>query len=79
MLVILMSCRPVDCYTHEPLVFLPGFVNSTIYGDRVETGWGFGPYFLHSANFWLPGMLQLHCKDVCSNAGHKGITATQDG
>jgi hypothetical protein len=49
------SCRPVDCYTHEPLVFTPGFVNATIYGDQVETGWNFGPYFLHSANFWLPG------------------------
>jgi len=50
-----LSCRPVDCYTHEPLVFTPGFVNATIYGDQVETGWNFGPYFLHSANFWLPG------------------------
>ena len=54
-LTCMLLSRPVDCYTHEPLVFLPGFVNSTIYGDQVETGWTYGPYFLHSANFWLQG------------------------
>lgn len=45
----------MDCYTHEPLVFVPGFVNSTIYSDQVEAGWTFGPYFVHSADFWRQG------------------------
>ena len=73
--------RPVDCYTHEPLVFVPGFVNSTIYSDQVETGWTFGPYFEHSADFWRQGETLL-CDSVLSlskaNAQpgiHGGLTA----
>ncbi|KAK9823593.1 hypothetical protein WJX72_004108 [[Myrmecia] bisecta] len=50
-----LEFRPVDCYTHTPLSFLPGFTNSTIYGDRVETGWSWNPYFLHNSEFWRPG------------------------
>ncbi|KAL3160371.1 hypothetical protein ABBQ32_010699 [Trebouxia sp. C0010 RCD-2024] len=53
--VMMVDFRPVDCRTHEPLVFLPGFVNVTIYSDQVETGWNFGPYFEHSADFWRQG------------------------
>ena len=46
--------RPVSCDTHEPLQFNPGFINSTIYGDKVETGWAWFPYKQNTDNFWLP-------------------------
>lgn len=60
----------MDCYTHEPLVFVPGFFNSTIYSDQVETGWNFGPYFEHSADFWRKGE-SLLCDSVFSlNTAH---------
>ncbi|KAK9807705.1 hypothetical protein WJX72_006675 [[Myrmecia] bisecta] len=37
--------------------FLPGYINNTIYSDRVETGWGWSPFYLHSSEFWrqVPG------------------------
>ena len=44
--------RPVDCATHQPLTFTPGFTNQTIYGDRVETGWAWFPYKQETDNFW---------------------------
>lgn len=46
--------RPVSCDTHEPLRFDPGFINNTIYGDKVETGWAWFPYKQNTDNFWLP-------------------------
>ena len=73
---VCLMYRPVDCYTHETLVFTPGFVNTTIYNDQVETGWNFGPYFVHSADFWRQGgtittfcctaiMLRSSCEAEC--------------
>ncbi|KAK9817073.1 hypothetical protein WJX72_009058 [[Myrmecia] bisecta] len=65
-----LEFRPMDCYTNTPFNFtggaggpyfvnttgfLPGYINSTIYGDRVETGWSWNPYYLHSSEFWRPG------------------------
>lgn len=39
------TCRPVDCDTKQPFAaYLPGFVNSTIVSDKVETGWGVSSY-----------------------------------
>ena len=33
--------RPVDCDTKQPIpTYFPGFVNTSIVSDRVETGWG---------------------------------------
>lgn len=33
--------RPVDCDTQQPIpTYFPGFVNTSIVSDRVETGWG---------------------------------------
>ena len=37
-------CRPVDCYTKVPLDYLPGYINETIYGDNIETGWAWYPF-----------------------------------
>lgn len=37
-------CRPVDCYTKVPLDYLPGYINETIYGDNIESGWAWYPY-----------------------------------
>lgn len=37
-------CRPVDCFTKVPLDYLPGYINETIYGDNVESGWAWFPY-----------------------------------
>ena len=37
-------CRPVDCFTKAPLVYLPGFINETIYTDNIQTGWAWYPY-----------------------------------
>jgi hypothetical protein len=44
--------RPVDCTSKQPLNFNPGFVNQTIYGDKVETGWGWFPYKQNTVTFW---------------------------
>ena len=35
-------CRPVDCSTQTALPLEPGFINKTIYGNKVGTGWGVG-------------------------------------
>ena len=51
--------RPVDCTTHQPLTFTPGFVNQTIYGDRVETGWAWFPYKQEADNFWAQARAPL--------------------
>lgn len=52
--IITTQFRPVDCTTKQPLQFDPGFVNQTIYGDRVETGWGWFPYKQNTDTFWSP-------------------------
>ena len=52
--IMMTEFRPVSCDTHEPLNFDPGFINSTIYGDKVETGWAWFPYKQNTDNFWLP-------------------------
>lgn len=42
---MMLNFRPVDCYTKQPFTnFIPGYVNETIYGDRVETGWSYNVY-----------------------------------
>jgi hypothetical protein len=46
--------RPVDCFTKQPLTFEPGYVNQSIYGDRVETGWSWNPYNQNTDQFWAP-------------------------
>ena len=52
--IMMTEFRPVSCDTHQPLSFDPGFINSTIYGDKVETGWAWFPYKQNTDNFWLP-------------------------
>ena len=52
--IMMLDFRPVDCATHETLSFLPGFVNQTLYGDRVESGWSFEPYQQSYSSFWSP-------------------------
>lgn len=39
-----LQFRPVDCYTKVPLDYLPGYINETIYGDNIETGWAWYPF-----------------------------------
>ena len=42
---MMLNFRPVDCYTKQPFTdFVPGYVNETIYGDRVESGWSYNVY-----------------------------------
>ena len=36
-----LTCRPVDCNSGSLLNYDPGFVNSTIYSDHMEAGWGY--------------------------------------
>ena len=36
---MMLDFRPVDCYTKEPLEFLPPFVNETIYAGGMQAGW----------------------------------------
>ena len=65
--IMMTEFRPVSCDTHEPLQFNPGFINSTIYGDKVETGWAWFPYKQNTDNFWLP---------VCSIPYYCSISST---
>ena len=59
--IMMTEFRPVSCDTHQPLQFNPGFINSTIYGDKVETGWAWFPYKQNTDNFWLPvNALSVH-------------------
>jgi cullin-associated NEDD8-dissociated protein 1 len=54
--VQMLNYRPVNCYTKEPFpTLVPGFLNETIYGDRVETGWSWNVYASDFADFWLEG------------------------
>lgn len=51
----MLNFRPVDCASKQPFrQFLPGFINETIFGDRVETGWSFNVYDADEYQFALP-------------------------
>jgi cullin-associated NEDD8-dissociated protein 1 len=53
---MMLNFRPVDCYTKKPFdTFVPGFINETIYGDRVESGWSYNVYESDQNQFALPG------------------------
>ena len=39
-----LEFRPVDCYTKQPLIYLPGYINETIYSNQVESGWSWNAY-----------------------------------
>ena len=39
-----LEFRPVDCTTKQPLIFLPGYINETIYSDQMESGWSWNAY-----------------------------------
>ena len=41
---LVIHCRPVDCDNNTVLNYNPGVVNSTIYNDHMEAGWGFHPW-----------------------------------
>ena len=58
--IISTQFRPVDCASKQPLQFSPGFVNQTIYGERVETGWGWFPYKHNTVTFWSQVRLIRH-------------------
>lgn len=52
---MMLNFRPVDCYTKQPFAnFLPGYINETIYGDRVESGWSYNVYDSDQNQFALP-------------------------
>lgn len=52
MLRLCFACRPVECRTHDLLVFVPEFVKATTHVIR-QNGWKLGPYCtLHIAEFW---------------------------
>lgn len=50
-----LQFRPVDCYTRVPLEYLPGYINETIYGDNIETGWAWYPYQQNNKQLQVPG------------------------
>ena len=37
-------CRPEDCYTYQPLIFTPGYINQSIYSNQIESGWSWNAY-----------------------------------
>ena len=39
-----LEFRPVDCFTKQPLVYLPGYINESIYTDQIESGWSWNAY-----------------------------------
>ena len=52
---MMMDFRPVDCFTRQPFQsFLPGFINETIYGNRVESGWSYNVYGSDQNQLALP-------------------------
>lgn len=52
---MMLNFRPVDCYTKQPFTdFIPGYVNETIFGDRVESGWSNSVYGSDQNQFALP-------------------------
>lgn len=62
----MMDFRPVDCATRQPFQsFLPGFINETIYGNRVESGWSYNVYGSDQNQLALPVgphfLPQQHC------------------
>jgi len=58
----------VDCASKQPLQFDPGFVNQTIYGDRVETGWGWFPYKQNTDTFWSPVRIFKEQNHFCARS-----------
>ncbi len=50
--IMMLDFRPVDCVTRRALNFMPGYINSTVYGDRVEAGWAWFPYQQSASAFW---------------------------
>lgn len=62
-----MVCRPVDCFTKAPLVYLPGFINETIYTDNIQTGWAWYPYMQNNKQLQVrhprfASIFLLHCR-----------------
>lgn len=42
--VMTIDYRPVDCGTHTPLKFIPGYVSKYMYMGGVSAGWDWFPY-----------------------------------
>jgi hypothetical protein len=49
---MMLDFRPVDCVSRRALNFMPGYINNTVYGDRVESGWAWFPYQQSASAFW---------------------------
>ena len=63
-----MLCRPVDCNNGSLLSYNPGFVNSTIYSDQMEAGWGYHP--------WISGQPKVQASSLnTQGAGINNSTA----
>ncbi|KAK9806098.1 hypothetical protein WJX72_001303 [[Myrmecia] bisecta] len=58
-------------YLVNTVGFLPGYINYTIYGDMVETGWGWSPFYLHSSEFWRKGAGVNGSNATCINVATK--------
>ena len=50
-------------FTGQVMTFDPGFVNTTIYGDRVESGWSWFPYNQNTDSFWSPVRASIPLSD----------------
>ena len=61
---MMLNFRPVDCATGEPLTFLPGFINQSIYTEAVESGWSYNVYGADDNQFALPVCAHLHIQST---------------
>lgn len=63
----------MDCYTRVPLEYLPGYVNETIYGDNIESGWAWYPYLQNNKQLQVRGAgvggSNATCVDINASGG----------
>ncbi len=66
--LLIVGCRAVDCHSQQPFAdntYLPGFVNTTIVSDEIETGWGINSY-----PTGVDRQLQFNGQNVGYNVGY---------
>ena len=52
--------RPVECASRQPLQYTPGYINETIYGDMVETGWSWNAYSQNNKQLQVRLVSHIH-------------------
>ncbi|KAK9787725.1 hypothetical protein WJX73_002165 [Symbiochloris irregularis] len=67
-----LEYRPVDCETKAPLIFLPGFINSTIYENNAVTGWSWNAYSVDNKQLQVPNAGVDNSNATCIDAKSQG-------